>query len=253
MKQKKGITLAMLVIIVVIMSILAATITTSVLTSINNTKLSIWTQEIMYVQDIMNETINKEDALLNEVNFSVENIDEDIRNDQFADENIVDNAITFYSINLAKINLDNTVYGKYEKENDIYVYSKTTGKVYYLAGMKQSSNQIYYTLTDELKNKYNEQPTVTEDISYVVFKPSSVENTTTPVTVLVRVPTKYTNISVTTSDTNVVVGTGTTNGNMYEYQVNTSNVGVNYRVIVKYNDGTESKVATYDVSVYTGS
>ena len=153
MKQKNGITLAMLVITVLIMSILAATITTSVLTSINNAKLSIWTQEITYVQDIMNETTNKEEALLSEITFSVENIDEDVRNEQFKDETIVDNEITLYTVNLAKIGLDNTVYGKYEKENDIYAYSKATGKVYYLAGMKNSSREVYYTLTDELKNK----------------------------------------------------------------------------------------------------
>lgn len=253
MKQKKGITLAMLAVLVVIMSILAATITTSVLTSINNAKLSIWSQEITYVQDIMNETTNKEEALLNEINFSVENIDEDVRNEQFKDENIVDNVITLYSVNLAKIGLDNTVYGKYEKGNDIYAYSKTTGKVYYLAGMKQSSNEVYYTLTDELKNKYNEQADETGNASHVVFQPSSVVSTTSPVKVLVRVPAKYTNISVTTNNTSIAVGSRTTNGKMYEYQVNTTNVGTNYRVIVKYNDGTQSKMDIYDVDVYTGS
>lgn len=254
MKQKRGITLAMLAITVLIMSILAATITTSVLTSINNSKLSIWTQEITYVQDIMNETNDKEAALINEITFSLENIDEDVINEQFKDENINGNAVTFYSINLAKINLNNTVYGKYEKENDVYVYSKTTGKVYYLAGMKKSSNDIYYTLTEELKNKHNEEQTnETITPTHVVFKASSVVNTTSPVTVLVRIPTRFKSVSVATSDSTVLVGTRTTNGDFYEYNVNTSNVGANYRVIVKYIDGTESKMATYDVNVYTGS
>ena len=92
-----------------------------------------------------------------------------------------------------------------------------------------------------------------QNTSYVVFKPSSLVSTTDPVTVLVKVSANCTNVTVETNDKNVVVGARTINGDMYEYKVNTKNVGANYRVIVKYTDGTESKMDTYDVDVYTGS
>lgn len=249
MKTKSGVTVAMLVIVILVLSILSATIITTVSKSIENTNLSVWTQEIAFVQDLINESKDKEAMLLNEMDFNVANISLQVLKEQFKDEEILNGSFKVYEINLAKLNITNTVFGKYDSPEDVYVYSKTTGRVYYLQGIKGAKSQIYYTLTDELKNKYNDQESVNGNLSTIVFNASSIKYTNVPVSVTVNIPNTYTNVSITTSNSNVIVGTKVEEKGKHVYLVNTQNYGANYTITVKYSDGAEKNI-NYQVDVY---
>lgn len=60
-------------------------------------------------------------------------------------------SITLYELDFNELDINDTMYGKKEDGNadDVYVVSNTTGKVYYLKGFKWE-DKTYYTLTDEL-------------------------------------------------------------------------------------------------------
>jgi len=249
MMKKQGITVSMLVIVIAVLAILTTVVVTSVSTSIDNTNFTIWTQEISLVQETIKEVkVDIDDYLLETIEFDTKDIPATILSTQFNGENITSGKITLYQINVTKLGLENLSYGNYENINDVYTYSKETGKVYYLKGMTLSNN-TYYTLTAELANKYDELNETSGVLSTIVFTPSSVSYTNVPVTVTVNVPKMYTEIKITTSNSNVVVGTQVVEASKYTYLVNTSNYAGNYTINVKYNDG-EVKNIQYVVDIF---
>ena len=70
------------------------------------------------------------------------------------------------------------------------------------------------------------------------------------VQVIVRVPKTYTNITVTTNNASVVIGSQSENNNMYEYLVNETNIEDNYIVTVTYEISGSELTSTYEVNSF---
>ncbi|MBR6688937.1 MAG: hypothetical protein IKL68_02860 [Clostridia bacterium] len=246
MKRKTGITMAMLVVIVTVIAILTTVTVTSISNSYNNSKLSVWVTEIGIIQDIMKE--RKEDVtnvLMDTISFDVSGIDSNIRIEQFAGETIISNKISLREINLAAIGVDNAIYGIHKNNLDIYAYSETTGKVYYLKGLDSRIN-TFYTLTEDLKNRYGDNLTVT-NLSLITFEQSEVSPTENAVKVTVKVPKTYTNISITTSNASIAIGSQVSETTKYKYVVNTNSIKANYKITVTYIENGTEKTATHEV------
>jgi len=250
---KKGVTLSILIVVIIVLAILATTVVTSVSSSINDTKLSLWATEISLVQDVVKENRdNIDDILLNEISFSTKKIATEILDEQFKDEVITNNEIILYGINLSRIDIKNLMYGRNDRDNDVYAYSKTTGRVYYLEGIRVSKKQIYYTVTPDLANRYSEQIGISGEPSTIVFVPNTVNYTNEPVTVTVKVPKAYTDIQITISNNNngIVVGAQQEEDTWYVYEVNSTRLAGNYVINVSYKDNGESKNAKFAVTIY---
>ena len=155
-KVKKGISLVVLLITIAVILILLTTITISADNVINNTKKRQFAKEIYEVQNLVDKYKLEnndypyiiEDDEKKTITINVENLLE-----IFGSEDITDNTVTLYPINLSKAGVENLSRGiqKNNNENDVYAFSNTTGKVYYVKGYKVGDN-TYYTLNDELKS-----------------------------------------------------------------------------------------------------
>ena len=152
---KKGISLIVLLITIVVILILLTAITFSADNVVNNTKKRQFAKEIYEVQNLVDKYKYENDdypyIIENDekkvININVENIDE-----QFVGEDIINNTVTLYPIDLSKAGVQNLSRGtkKDNNENDVYAFSNQTGKVYYVKGYKVEKN-VYYTLNNELK------------------------------------------------------------------------------------------------------
>ena len=244
--MKRGITIAMLVVMVAVLGILATVTVKSISNSYTNSKLSIWVTEIGLIQDLMKENKNNLTyALMDTVSFDVSAIPQEIKTEQFSGETITSNKITLKEINLAAIGADNVLYGLHKDSLDKYAYSETTGKVYYLKGLDARVN-VYYTLTEDLKNRYGDNLTIT-NLSLISFEQSEVNPTDNAVKVTVKVPKTYTNVSVTTSNASISVGAKVTEETKYTYLVNSNGIKANYKITVTYTESGTNKTATHEV------
>lgn len=93
--------------------------------------------------------IDKEDGTYEMITVAVDSS----KNSQFNGENITENSVELYTLNLSKVGVQNLSRG-YKKDNnvnDVYAFSNITGRVYYVKGYKVGNN-TYYTLTDELRS-----------------------------------------------------------------------------------------------------
>lgn len=152
---KKGISIIVLLITIAVILILLTAITFSADTLISNTKKRQFAKEIYEVQKVVDKYKYENDdypyIIENDekkvFNINVENIDE-----QFVGEEILNNTVTLYPIELSKTGVQNLSRGTKNdnNENDVYALSDKTGKVYYVKGFKVGRD-IYYTLTNELK------------------------------------------------------------------------------------------------------
>ena len=163
--MKKGITAISVAIMITIIFILLGTITVSSYNSIQNAKKIVFALEISNIQEETNSFLESADEdvypILNEVfKISIDNVSSTSEG-QFADEEIdADGNITLYELDLDLIGIEDIQYGRKTTSKDIYVFSKETGKVYYLEGIKFGS-KTYYTLTQDLidikeKNEKND-------------------------------------------------------------------------------------------------
>lgn len=252
MIKKQGITVTVMVVTIVILAILAGTITVSMYSTINYSRLSTWANEIMYIQDIVSEKL----AEVSMTEFTTDIIDMNTAKlsnqdvvEQFFGETIESaSVIQLYKLDLAKLGVTNLNYGKQKTELDIYAISEQTGKVYYVQGI-EIDNKIYYTLTETLKNRFD-LSNKTSNLTSIVFAPNILGYTSEPISVTVKVPSGFSNINITTSNDEIAIGSQTLKENTYEYIVNTNNVIGNYTVTVSYNDGVQDLVSKYEVKGY---
>lgn len=151
-EKKKGISLLVLSITIVIMIILASTIIVSYSNILQDTLKKDFASEIYSIEKLAQEYyfMNQEYPVSDPYILSLSSIQEEFRY-QFAKEKIEEDRITLYPIDLIQCGVENIKRGHRTTEKDLYAISKTTGKVYYIDGI--TIEQIkYYTLTDELKN-----------------------------------------------------------------------------------------------------
>ena len=155
--EKKGISVIAFIIIIGVMLILISTVTVSLDSVVTNSRKRQFAKEIFEIQTMVDsyKKHNNDYPYIKtaEGNKIIELEKNNKNEDQLASEDIIDNKVELYVINLQKIGVNELSRG-YNKDNDVtdvYAFSNKTGKVYYVKGYKVRKNK-YYSLTDELKN-----------------------------------------------------------------------------------------------------
>ena len=182
-KKKSGVSYVVVIISIMIFLILLSIITISSNRIINNTKKKQFAKEIYEIQNLVdkykyeNEELpytvlddNTKESILLEITDNIKN--------QFKNEDITeDNKIVLYLVDLNKIGAENITKGtrKDKNSNDVYVFSNKTGIVYYAKGYRVGNN-IYYTLTEELKSQigYGNE-TSNESNSKVIYETANMD------------------------------------------------------------------------------
>lgn len=251
--MKKGFSFAVLSITILIMIILLTSMTVAGTNTVNNSKKLSFATEINMVEQAVNSYKQKNNGIYpirENVVVDISNLNEFSVNQFEANgEDIVDRKVVLNEIDFSKISIVSLKYGNTtEGENDIYVVSPKTGKVYYAKGMK-IGNKLYFTLTNELKNSLNNNSSqkINSDNSLVVFSASNVEWTNETVSVEVKVPISCSITSISVNGESATYATSQNSG----YNIYTISGSENYSVEVKYfENSNESKIlsATYTVN-----
>lgn len=258
MQKKRGITISMLAILVVITVIITSTIIISVKNVKDNASIRIFATEFAMISDEINQ-IQKKGTQLNyiqdAIQMDVSGVSEDILEKQFKDENIVNNILIVYKIDLGTIGLNNTNYGKQKTERDVFVLSKKTGKVYYLEGVK-AKGTTYYTYTNDLKYMAEANYKIENPNSQVIFRPSEILWTSKAIKTEVIIPKEFSNIVITTD----VLASNTENiseltliDDKYIAVVNVGEIKTNYNITVTYEKNGESISEKFEVKNYDGT
>lgn len=150
--MKKGISLVILVITLIVMIILGGVIvinTNYIFVDTNKAKLQVDIAQLEALMDTY-KIRNNGNIRFGSVDFDVSALtDEEI--EQFSGENIVNNKIKLYVIDLEAIDAENSNYGRLEKgTKDRYLYSTITGKVYYELGLEYDDITYYYSKDGEV-------------------------------------------------------------------------------------------------------
>lgn len=237
--MKKGISLVSLMITVVIIVLLATTVTISATSSIDNSRKINFSNEISLIQEKVNNYYlsNNNLPILEKVN-----LDEAYLID-FVNDN--DGVKELYKIDFSKLSKLERIYGNEENKLDFYAIDISTNKVYYVAGVR-IKNIRYYSLTDELKTiiRYTDN-SLNNDI---IFNQNDNKWTNQNIITEILIPSKYT-------DVRVVVFNEGVNKNVSDYEVfekynkyTVNNIYGNYNIEVRYiKEGVEKSV-TYEVN-----
>lgn len=207
--MKKGITMVVLMVIVVIMLILISTITIVGSNTLNMAKKMSFASEVEMLQeevDTYRVNNNGEFPISDFINVNLSNASENVKS-QFVDnkEEVLNDEVNLAKIDYQKIKINNLTYGYGKTGNDdLYVVSPKTGIVYYAKGLKVGSI-TYYTLTDELKKliQYNKKNDEINTDDAIIFDSSNNNWTNQSIDYTIKVPKKYSNITVK-ADENIV-------------------------------------------------
>lgn len=152
MNYKKGVSAISLSIIIVLMIILMATITLSESNILSNTNIKDFASEMIQVKSAVEQYRIRKSGNLD---FETSTIELDsVELAQYEGETVSDDKVTLYVVDLSKIDAENVNYGNgLDGEDDRYLWSEETGKIYYQKGYKYSESKTYYTLTDEVMEK----------------------------------------------------------------------------------------------------
>lgn len=151
MNNKKGITIVSTLITLVVISILAGTITISTSYIMNDTYKKEFEREYKLVQSATDDYIMRNSGNIDfeETTLDVSMLElEELQ--QFSEETIVDNKIDMYIVDLDKIGVTSLTYGiKAENdERDVYLLSKETNIVYYQKGFENNDTIYYRAIND---------------------------------------------------------------------------------------------------------
>ena len=256
MQKKRGITISMLAITIVVIAILTTTIVISAKNVSENSKLRTFGTEIAMLNDEIKHRQNTgtdisymEDA----VSINLSGISEDIINTQFEGEEILNNEITVYRIDIAALGFNNVTYGSQQREKDIFVISTTTNRIYYLEGIK-ANNTTYYTFTEDLEIMLGSKYKVENAKSQIIFKPSEISWAANAITTEVIIPLEFTSVNITTNleGNNNISSIQEVNGKNVA-TVNIQEKKTNYTITVTYMHGDENKTETFEVKNYDGT
>ena len=228
--MKKGITFSALVVMLAIMLTLVTTAVISGVGAINNTTKMRFATELSYVQEVVNSYIDVD----YEINFdktyniNLSNASQDVKL-QFVNENMVNSQVNLFEIdqNLEVLKNSDLTYGKKkigdsqsEKDLDTFLYSATTGRVYYAKGL-ELNGKLYYTMTDELAEKIDYDYIYENDTnsSNIIFTKTTDEWTNSSISCQIKVPKIYNNINVSVSTDNKAVDYQNEGTAYYVYQI----------------------------------
>lgn len=254
--MKKGVSLIVLVIVIIVMVMLASIVFVESFKSANDVLVNAFAAELFRIQSAVDDYYYRSESypVKGQHILDVSDIPNEFVS-QFSIETITENKINLDVLDLALLGISNTKFGNGSNE-DIYVLSQNTGKVYYLNGFNYvEKNKIYYTLIDELysitgMDRYNdlisERDIKVED---VIFTPNRIEPTNEPIYVVVKVPTNaIINKIIASNDKSI--GEITTEG-LYNIviinEISEDKTG-NYTIQVSYTYNGIEKTAIYEVT-----
>ncbi len=252
--MKKGISLATLSIVILLMIILTTTITATGAFALNNSKKIKFASEIALVQEMVDEYENKKSGeyptssiiTVDLTNVSANGII------QFDDEMKNGSEITLYEVDFSLLGKNDLLYGnrKNADATDVYAVSKQTGKVYYVKGLKIGSS-IYYTLNEELKSSINyssNMNAITKD--GIIFDIATSKWTNKNINSSIKVPNsaEYENVTVSVLQNNNIININLSETRKGYNIYNITNINGNYEVAVNYNKASNSNVQTFSVS-----
>lgn len=239
--MKKGITLSVLSVVILIMVIFATAVTTTGSMALNNSKKIKFASELALVQEKVNEYTNNKEGkypISNKVELDLSKVTTNSIT-QFDGEVKNGTSITLYEIDFSLLGKIELIYGTKEDEDstDIYAVSKETGKVYYIKGVKVSKI-TYYTLTDELKENIGYTENVTSNAKDgIIFEPITTEWTNQNIDSQVKVPNSsdYTDVTIYILQNGEKVKTLNISESTTDYNIyNINNITGNYDVQVEY-------------------
>lgn len=240
--MKKGISLIALVITIAVVITLVSTIVFTGTNVYNNTKKVKFATEISYVEELVKtyKTNNNGKLPISKVlYFDVSNISDSDIAEQFSNEIINNNKIALVKIDFDKLNPKELFFQNLNNStsDNIYCFSLTTGKTYYIKGVK-IGGKTYYTLTDELKENINyvENNNINDNILFLYNN-----NFNNKGEIDIKVPSSYIDVSVTSSDNSFEV----TKESIDEYDVYKTNSSINSTITVKYKltaEGNEKEI-----------
>ena len=156
MKNKKGVSLVILIMTIIVMVVLASTVTLQVVSTARNERLSVFVNNLIVIEEYMDScNILKEDLPYTEelTLAQVKNLVGSTNLSKFNEElNKRGDASTavFKKIDVSKIGIRKEFYGREEKgANDIFVYSEATGTAYYLLGVDYKG-VMYFCINEDV-------------------------------------------------------------------------------------------------------
>lgn len=247
--MKKGVSLIVLTIVAIVILILASATTISVINSQKKVKTLEFANEIAMVQEKVNLYYKKYNKypIRNELDTTTINVEKNV--EQFNGEDIESNIVTLNYVDLSEIFEDSSSYtdelhilryGHNKSENDLYLISTKTGRVYYKATIYD-----YYTLTQELKEKINyvEESDGMLAVSKILFQKSESDYINTPIITTIKIPQDYVvkSCNVVKEDLSSVELTSIKKENGYSIYVTPNDINQNYTVIVNWLDTQNAK------------
>lgn len=257
--MKKGITVSLIATFIAVMIILATTITISANKSISNAKLRSFVTELSLIQDKVNQKLKEgtDSSYVSDViSMKLQYGDTDnIISEQFVGEDIANNTVQLYEIDLNNLEIYNTTYGKKNDSTDIYAVSEKTGKVYYVKGVK-ANGTTYHTLTEDLNIMIGNKFVNTNQTEQIKFLPSDIYWTNKAITTEVIYPTTWTDTDITVSaisDSDEIIDCGNPRSYKDGYnaiKVNIEEIVGNYTITINYTKNGTSKTETFHIENY---
>lgn len=152
--RKDGVTIIALGMIIIVMGIIVGITGLNINNLLNETQVKEFASELQQLEFLINDykIRNNGNVIFNEHILNIADATS-LFLSQLSEETIVDGIITLYEIDYDKIDAMDTNFGNQENGvNDIYLYSKETGKVYYKLGFEYEGT-VYHTLTENLEQK----------------------------------------------------------------------------------------------------
>lgn len=248
--MRKGISLIVLMITIVLMLLIISTVTISARASFSNDQKLTFATEIASIQENVDEYYLKNHTLpiLQDVILNLENIAEQEKI-QFLDEKMDSNQIVLKQIDLSKFPQMEVIFGKGENETDIYAVSENTNRVYFLRGL-HTDEMTYYTLTEDLRQMIGYQDE-TRSSRRILFESSPNKWTNQCVTTFVKVPKDYQNVRIWVIQNGKKIPytiDPMIENTYYKYKIERIN-GI-YRVEVDYQDRGVDKSENYEIRLF---
>ncbi|MDO4282951.1 MAG: type II secretion system protein [Clostridia bacterium] len=247
--MRKGVSLASLMITIVIIMLLATTVAISASSSINDSRKISFATEISFIQEAVNHYYMKHGNIpvLEKIEMNLSTLDEENRL-EFKGENVNNDIVQLYRLDLPSLGKIDTVFGNDEKERDYYAVSLDTNRVYYVLGLHVGEKN-YYSLTDELRSiiRYFDN-SLTDNI---IFSKSISKWTNQNIDVQILIPSEYSNINIVVKQSgNVIsnVSNSILNGKYHQYMI--EGISGNYNISVSYLKNNENKNISFVVDNY---
>lgn len=251
--MKKGVSLISLIVSIIIITIILGIIAVTSFDSIDVVTINEFALEIYDIQTAVDEykERNEKYPVGDTYVLSMSKIPSNSKA-QFTDEQITSEAINFKKVDLSLLGINNNKLGL-GKEDDIYVLSEQTGKVYYIQGV-EFEELTHYTITDKILEilgiTSGNKPSFGIKMEDVIFELSTEEYTKEPITVKVKIPIDAEFTAISTQNFISVVDVGT-EGQEKVKEVNTTDSKTgNYYIKVNYTYQGVSKFVQYDVVNY---